>query len=318
MGPNSIWWSDLSPVQFVPAGQVMSNKYHTVNRRSDWFSKQVTNWINQNNYWNPWMTIDTIPLQFITNGLTPVTAYLYSCTGTLISTTVLSTVASTAIIAPYLLWQGNISLVGLTPGGYYLDVKAGAGGALAELISEGLNIQVDWPGTLLFEYSHSVNKATMIFDTGFVGSFRVQGYFDNLFKQKYKGAFYTDMPQDISILNAFQYEITSLMIGGDDGGVPDYVARKVAGFLLLDSCMIEGEKFSMNESAEWEEIFTVGSPKKYNRIEIRPSVTSNATGATNAGLDQTSSILVSVDAAAFAPNAGAVPGDQQVITVTIS
>jgi len=320
MGPNSIWWSDLSPVQFVPAGQILPAKYHTKNRKQYWFSEQIATWINQNNYYNPWQSTDTLPLQFITNGLSPVTVYLYSCTGLLISTTVFSIVSSPAIIAPYALWQGFIDLspcAGAANGLYYLDVKAGSGGAQAEIISEGLNVKDDWPNTLLFECTSSQNKQTMIFDTGFQIVHRVKGFFDNQFKPKFKGAFYVDELQDISILNAIQYETTTLIIDGGEG-VPDYVAKKIAGYLLLDGTMIEGEGFSMNEGAEWEEIFTPGAPMKMRQIEIRPSKSFSGTGATAGGVDTNSSMLISVDATAFAPNAGAVPGNSQIINVTVS
>ncbi len=324
MGPNSLWWSDLSAVQFVPSGAILPSKYHTKNRRQFWFSEQIANWINQNNYWNPWMcgnggsiAADVIPLQFISNGLTPVIAYLYSCSGVLIQTVPLTNILTSAAInaTPYLLWEGNINLNGVAPGGYYIDVKA-AGGAV-EIISEGLNVQVDWPDTLLFEVTSSQNKQTYIFDSNETIIHRVKGFFDNQFKQKYKGAFYVDQPQDIEILNAIQYEMTTLIAGGDDG-IPDYEARKIAAYLLLDGCMIEGEGYSMDEGAEWEEMFTPGNPKKYQKIAIRPSSVANATGATAAGADTDSSMIISTDALYFGPNDGSVPGDSQIIDVTIS
>ena len=173
MDDNSIWWSDLSPVQFIPAGQILPTKYHTKNRRQYWFSEQISSWINQNNYWNPWMcgngsTIgaDVIPLQFITNGLTNVIGKLYSCSGVVVQTVTFTEKSSPAIVTPYRLWEGSFDLKGVPPGGYYIDVKAGASGEV-EIISEGLNIKVDWPETLLFECTSSQNKQTMIFDTGF-------------------------------------------------------------------------------------------------------------------------------------------------------
>jgi hypothetical protein len=319
MGPNSIWWSDLSAVQFVPAGQVLPAKYHTRNRRQFWFNEQVSNWINQSDYQSPWQASDYVPLQFITNGLTGVTAKLYSCTGLLISTTPLTLTTSPGISSPYQLYQGVIDLTpcaGANNGYYYIDVVAGAGGTV-EIISEGLYVKDDWPNTVLFEVTSSTNKQTMIFDTGFMTTFRVKGYYDNQFKPKYKGAFYVDEPQDISILNAIPYEITNLVIDGGEG-VPDYVSRKIAGLLLLDGCSIDGEKFSMNEGAEWEEMFTPGAPKKMIKIDIRPSSTMNATGATATGADPNASMIISTDALYFGPNSGNIPGNSEIINVTIS
>jgi hypothetical protein len=320
MGPNSIWWSDLSPVQFVPAGQILPSKYHTKNRRQYWFSEQISNWIQQTNYFNPWQATDVLPLQFITNGLTPVSVKLYKCDGTLISTTAMTNVTSPAMVAGQLLWQGTIDLTpcaGANNDSYYLDVIAGAGGAAAEIISEGLHIKDDWPNTVLFECTSSQNKQTMVFDTGFQIVHRVKGFFDNMFKPKYKGAFYVDEPQDISILNAIQYETTTLIIDGGEG-IPDYETRKIAGFLLLDGCMIEGEAYSLNEGAEWEEIFTPGAPKKMQKIEIRPASTQNATGATASGADLDASMIITTDATYFGPNDGSVSGSNEIIQALIS
>jgi len=108
-----------------------------------------------------------------------------------------------------------------------------------------------------------------------------------------------------------------LIIGGDDG-VPDYIPRKVAGYLLLDGCVIEGEAYSMNDGAEWEEIFTPGNPKKFNKIDIRPSVAMNATDATAAGADIDASMIMTTDAIYFGPKDGNIPGDSEIINVTIS
>lgn len=318
MGPNSLWCSKSSPVQFVPAGQVLAPQFHTKSRNLFWFSEQIVEWINQNNYWNPWQSNDILPLQFFTNGLTGVTATLYDCKQNVISATPLTETASPSVVAPVKMYQGIIDLTPLIgkPGGYWLDVKAGAGGT-AEMISEGLNVQDDWPETLLFKVTSSQNKFSVVFDAGYVIYHRVKGFFNNMFKPKFKGAFYIDQPQDISVLNAIVYETTTLIVGGDDG-VPDYESRKILSYLLMDGCQIENEGFSIDEGAAFEEMFTPGNPKKYQKVEIRPTSSMDAVGVTAAGADTDSSMIISVDAAAFGPNAGAVPGDSEVINVIVS
>lgn len=319
MGPNSLWWSKSSPVQFVPANLILPHKYHTKNRNQYWFSEQIVEWINQNNYWNPWQSDDILPLQFFTNGLTGVIATLYDCNRKVISVTPLTLTTSPAVIAPIQMYQGIIDLSPLfgLPGGYYLDVVAGSGGASAEAISEGLNVKDDWPETCLFEATNSQNKFSVVFDAGFKIVHRVKGFYNNMFKPKFKGAFYVDQPQDISVLNAITYETTTLIVGGDDG-IPDYEAKKILNYLLMDGCMIEGEGFSIDEGAAFEEMFTPGNPKKYQKVEIRPTNSMDGVGATAAGADSDSSMIISVDALGFAPNAGAVPGDSQIIQAVIS
>lgn len=307
MSPNSIFCSFLSPVQFVPSGQVLPSKYHTYSRNYFWFVEQITRWINQNNYWQPWQTDDECNLQFITRDLSPVTVNLYNCSGTLISATELTQQSSNAIAPPYALWEGTIDLSSLPAGGYYMTAVAGNGALSATLISEGLNVQEDWPDTVLLEYVDASNKYCMVFDTGYSPAMRIRGLFDNQFKQKFKGAFYTDQMQDIQVLNAFPYETTSLWCGLDDG-IPDYVHKKVCWILLLTGTMIEGEGFSIDEGAGWEETFIAGNPKKFQKIDIRPSQNIYGISATAAGADADTSMLITIDQGAFSPNAGNVGG----------
>jgi hypothetical protein len=301
MPSNSIFCSDLLGIQFVPEGVVLPAKYHTKSRNQFWFIEQVSNWINQNNFWEPWQNADVCPLQFITFGLTPVVVNVYMCNQTLVSSQNLTATPSNGVNSNYTLWQGILDLSTLAPGIYFLEIVAGAGGSTASLISEGLYVQADWPDTLLLEYTHSKNKEDMIFDTGFQGVMRTWGMYDNLFKQKYTGAFYKDQQQNITVLNSYRYEETKLWIGMWDG-VPYWVQKKLAGILLLDGCMIEGEGFSISEGAEWEYDSVAGNPKMFPYINIRP--TNNLSGVTSTitGLPD-ASMLITVDATVFGPNA---------------
>lgn len=318
MGPNTIRSSFLNSVKFVVEGAVLNPKYHTPQRDQFWFSEQISKWINRNNYWNPWQSGDPIPLQFISRDLTQVVVNLYSSvTKKIVSTTACTMVSSNAIVAPYHLFEVNIDVSGLTDG-YFLQAVGGTGETTSRLIGEGLDIQVDHPKTLLFEYSHSVNKQTMIFDTGFKGRFRVKGFYDNLFKPKYVGAFYKNQGQSGKILNAFPYEVTDLYTGLGDGH-PNYVAKQIARILLLDGTTIEGEGFMINEGAEWEPTFIQGNPKMFQKIVIQPTNNADGVTANPAGADTDASMMITVDAQAFGPNAGNAGGpNPNIITVTIN
>lgn len=319
MPPNSLSCAFLSGVQFVPENTVIDPRYHTRDMNSFWYCEQISRWLNQNNYYNPWQIGETINLQFRSNGLSPVTAYLYSATTKqIVDTVVLTQKSSNAIVGTITLWEGTISLIGKPVDTYYLRTNAG-GDAGAYMIGEGLDVRADWPDTLLFEYSNSVNKQSMVFDTGFSTSLRVKGFIDNRMKPKFKAAFYIDQPQDITVLNGIPYETRELWIGMDDG-VPDYIMKKLVRILLLDDTKIDGVNYSLDEGAEWEETFIEGNPKKYWKINIRPSQNIDGISVTATGISSDTTMFATADANAFGPNANNATNipDADIISIKIN
>jgi hypothetical protein len=319
MKPNSLYCSFLSPVQFVPEGKVLPVKYHTKSRNFFWFNEQVAGWINRNNYWQPWQTTDPCNLQFITRDLNAVTINVYDCSSATPLTSISATSKSSpAIVNPYFLWEVSVDLTAYAGKAIYLTAVAGSDPNTVTFISEGLWVKADWPGTLLIEPRSSGNKQSMIFDTGYAPAMRIRGFFDNMFEQKYKGAFYVNQPQDIQILNAISYEITELWSGLDDGE-PDWVHKKVARMLLLDGTMIEGEGFSLDEGAEWEKTFIEGNPKKFHKINIRPARNLDGISQDVDGFTDDATMITTLDAQAMGPNAGnAGSTEPNIITVTIN
>lgn len=319
MKPNSLYCSFLSPVQFVPEGMVLPQKYHTYNRNYFWYKEQVSRWINQNNYWQPWQTTDVCSLQFITRDLSALEIRVYDCAGADPLTVVNAAQKATNGLPPgHYCWEVTVDLSAYAGKLIYLVAVAGSGFNTVSFISEGMKVQVDWPDTLLLEYTHSSNKPSMMFDTGYSPAMRIRGFFDNQFEQDYKGSFYVDQPQDIKIINAIPYETTTLWSGLDDGE-PDWVHKKVARILLLDGAMIDGEGFSLDDGAKWEKTFIEGSPKRYHKIAIRPSRSLDGISMDIGGFVEDAAMATTLDAQYMGPNAGNMGSAQPIITeVTIT
>jgi hypothetical protein len=320
MAPNSISCAFASPVQFVPYNQTLQSKYHTYNRDTFLYIYQTDLWDKKDNYLLPVQIGDHIPLQFITNGLSPVSYSVYNCNGSLFSGPVnLNVVSSPAVNNPYTLFQGVIDTTSWPGGDYYIMISAGSGGLASSLISELLHVDTadQMRYTTLIEYTHSSNTQGIVFDAGFVGSMRIKGGFDNMFKQKYLGKFYVDQPQDITVLNAIPYEVTTLLIG-TDGGVPDYLTKKILRMLLMDGCTLDGEGFTLNEGAQFEEVFTEGSPLKMQKIDIRPTKNLNGINVIAAGVDSDSSLIVSVNPQSFGPNVSNSSGTTETDLINIT
>ena len=85
--------------------------------------------------------------------------------------------------------------------------------------------------------------------------------------------------------------------------VPDYVPKKILRMLLMDGCTLDGEGFTLNDGAEFEEVFTKGAPMKIQKVDIRPSKNKNAISTIPSGVtSDDSSMIVTVNPQSFGPN----------------
>lgn len=304
MASNTIFATMLNPCQHFDPNAVLDPKYHTRNRNVFPFVEQISRWIQTRNFWQPWQQSDTVNLQYVTNGLSPLIVNVYQCGSLDIYATVAGTVVSSpAVPSPYILYQVSIPLSTFDEGIYFLDIIAGAGGSTAELATEGLWVKADWEDTLLAEYTNSRNKQGAIFEeTGWSPMMRFWGMYDNMFQQKYTGSFYKDQPQNIKILNAVPYEVTKLWVGMGYGH-PDWQIKKVHRILLLDGTALDGEGFTFDEGAEWDETRQDGAPMKFHSTTIRPTENLNGVIATVNNGPEDSSMIVTINATAMGPNA---------------
>jgi hypothetical protein len=301
----SLFVPHLCPVKFVPLGKTLPAQYHFKHMDDWWFSEQIQMYTHQPKYFAKWQTNDLIKLQCQTNGLGPVQVELIDATGKLISTVALDQVSNPAISSPQILWEGNIDLSSLGEGAYYLHLTAGAGGDVAEMISEPLHVQTDWPDTLLIEYTNKKNKQAYIFDENDLISFRVEGWIDT-FKPEATFTSYVNQPADIDLINGIPYRTHKLNIGFNEGH-PDWVFDKVNRISLLNTVLYDGEQFSRDSDAKWEAINIPGSPLKFSSIQIRPSknrdgISVGTDGTVNDGTALT--VVYDIETNAFGDGAG--------------
>lgn len=321
MASNTIFATMLNPCQHFDPNAVLNPQYHTYNRNTFPFYQQISRWIQTRNFWQPWQQNDTINLQYITNGLSPLVVAIYECgnanpVGTIDGTVI----SSPAVPSPYILYQVSIPLSTFAEGVYYLDIVAGASGTTAELTTEGLWVKADWEDTLLAKYTSSVNKQGGIFQgSGWQPMMRFWGLYDNMFKQKYASSSYVGQPQNIKILNGVPYEVTTLWTGMGYGH-PDWQIKKLNRILLLDGTCLDGEGFTFDVGAEWDEIRQDGAPMKFHSTTIRPTENLNGLIVTANNGPEDSSMVVTIDSLAMGPNAyNTSLGDEPDITqITLS
>jgi hypothetical protein len=77
----------------------------------------------------------------------------------------------------------------------------------------------------------------------------------------------------------------------------------VSRILLLDGTDLDGEGFTFDEGAEWDEIRQDGAPMKFHSTTIRPTENLNGVIVTANDGPEDSSMIVTGDALAMGPNA---------------
>jgi hypothetical protein len=320
MASQTIFSVFLNPCQHFNPNAVQNPQYHTYNRNSTPFYQQISRWIQTRNFWQPWQQNDTVNLQYITNGLSPLTVSIYQCGNPNVYATISGTVVSSpAVPSPYILYQVSIPLSTFAEGIYFFDIVAGASGTTAEITTEGLWVKADWEDTVLAQYTSSSNKQGGVFQgTGWAPMMRFWGMYDNMFQQKYTGASYVGQPQNIKVLNGVPYEVTKLWVGMGYGH-PDWQIKKVHKILVLDGTTLDGEGFTFDVGAEWDEIKQDGAPMKFHSTTIRPTENLNGLIVTANNGPEDSSMLVTIDALAMGPNAYGLSGgvEADIIQITL-
>lgn len=304
MALSNLFIPHTCPIQFVPLEVTPNALYHYIQMDTDWYVNQTTYYVSNTNYYAPWQSNDVINLQVFTDGATNVQATLIDCHQKTISTTLLSEVVPPGWLYSNLVFEGSISLTGLT-GIYYILLTAGSGPDV-QSISEPLSIQPDQPQTLLFQYTHRQNTQSEVFSTGYSPTIRVEGYIGD-FMPKANFVTYEDQPADLTMLNGIPYRSYLMYIGLRDG-VPDWMTEKISKIMLLSNVTIDGFQYSREKDAQFESTVVPGTLKKYWKIAIREA--KNRFGTTISGTTgvQTQPIVIyNIDGAAFGNNSSTGP-----------
>jgi len=239
-----------------------------------------------------------------TNGLGPVQAQLIDCNGANVGAPVsLSSVSDPSVLSPMVLYEGNVNPTGLTDGYYYIILSAGTGGTIAQAISEPLYIKASHDDTLLFEYTNSKNKQSVVFSTGYAPSFRIEGWLDE-FTPDSTFTTYVNQPADIELLNGIAHRTFRLNIGNRYGS-PDWAADKVNRIMLLNTVKIDGQYFSRDSDAKFEKQSTPGTALKFWSLVIREA--NNRDGlsiGTDGSLDDQLTVVYNINTRAFGDGAG--------------
>ena len=282
----TIFISDLNPIQFslitnLPVGKnpdIFSNRFELRNQRSVYFSNAY--------YHQKWQKATAIPLQIITEGYGLLAIKLVDAQGNQVGATQPFTlVSNTAVQAPYIT-QSVIVDLSLQPDGIYSLIILD--GAVELFASEWINLRVDFPNCLKFDYQHTTN----IFNTYWLPSFQPSIFVEAIFNPIQPGTEsenFIDSLHDVYQLNSRTFDKQMLILGGNSG-LPDYLSRKLNILLNLNRVSVEGVRWSKATPEALVPLVTeVSTPMQCWSIIMSPSIAVtglnfNGTAVVNQGI----------------------------------
>lgn len=197
-------------------------------------------------YYQKYQTNDTVQLQVLADHV-PTLTIRQSAT-TAIKSTITPTV-STIIGQTYSLYEFKIQWTSLQADNYYVQVDCNG----VTYQSDNIQTANYWPNTALFEYTHSKNTYSIIFSTGYIGTFRAEACVQD-FNPEFSDVIYADQTHNITKLNSIRYRTFNLYVPGFNfgQGVPQWVGDRINWIFGCDQLQIDGQYYQNNENSKWE------------------------------------------------------------------
>jgi hypothetical protein len=248
MASNVLYYSSLNPLPLYEVNKVQQAQY--MSRYSDdyRFGDSLSSFMTPVDYYQKWTTSDAIVFQFTSNFST-IQVQLMDCNDNPVIIQSAIQKGANKFEPGFYLYEDTLSLAGVTPGFYYVLVTLGG---TKQLYSEPLQIFSYLPDSLLFEYSHTLYHGDIIFKTGIMLRFRVEGILKEDAPSSQTTAF-IDQQYNPSILTSIPFQ-TATLVAGHTLGVPTWVAKKINWILSCDNVAIDGKPWARPESEKITEV----------------------------------------------------------------
>ena len=230
---------------------------------SDFFYRNLKDWMSKRTYYQPYQQGDTLALQFvgIDDQAGPTVSYvirildMYGVMVKEVDTT------STAVGSDFIR-EVVSSLYDIPDGKYFVQIHKV--GLFTDydfwVISEGIDVKAKHLNTVLIEYSNTSNDQGIFWETNVVMQLRIHAYL----KLGVNSVFnvYEDQPLNLQMLSGVPFREWEFIVGTDGKPFPPYMLDKLNRVLLCDTLRIDGILYTLIEGAKFE----VQQPDRYPLI----------------------------------------------------
>lgn len=255
----------LNPIKFVIDGNTNLPQYATKHFDDFIFQEQILDWEQPTNYCIKYSTSDIIKLQFHCDS-DPVVLIVLDENNEVVTTSTLNWILRNKYDTSMFVYEASISLNSFTAGRYRIKLEVGT----AVAISEWIQVLDDISNTILLEYNNTKFYGNVMFETGIVFGFRVEGSIGKMIP-KSKDSLYEDEVLNQTILNSRPFRLFKLSIGGTFG-IPDWVADRLNWILGCNNIAIDGKYFCKSDGANLEPKEEENYPLRGYLIDMRESI----------------------------------------------
>lgn len=258
----------LNPIKFVP-NTIQPGYPHF---DADWAVNQIKSFERKVTYFQKWQIGDSTKIQ-IESSIIPGSLLIQDCKSVVKTIPFVNTLVGDVLGVN--IFEAQINLDDLPVNKvYYLYFKTQGVSKTYEFVSEPIQLQTTWPGTMLFTYRNSFNDFGVAFNSEIDFNFRCEaGIMD--FQPESDTIDYIDQIRNVEILSGTPFRTFKLYIG-DEKGVGPWVLDLLNRIFSCDYILIEGMQYTKNAGAKWQINRVKGYPLFAGDIDITPS--KNASG----------------------------------------
>lgn len=296
-------------INFYEVSPVIIPQYHTRTFDKFPFRETLREWEIPACYCQKFQTNDSCPIQYIAN-FTGGQFDLINSMGRSFRTVSATPKLQAEDNPGFWAQEGTMAFTGMQEGVYFIQIS---NSGVPLMISEPIHIKEFWPNTLLFQVRNKRFHNDVIFETGIVFNFRVEGNLGRndpgVFEQ-----FFSDQRASQYILSGRQYTRLLLNVGGNRG-VPDWVMDKMSLFFTCSDVGIDGRLYAKASEGEFEFVEEEAYALRSFNMLVVPGV-NRVSNIINPDLNVNArlSVIYNIRTAAIYGNMGA-PDDN---TITIS
>lgn len=208
--------------------------------------------VDQNCYFAKWQTNDRSQVQVLSDYIPTLVVKDYY-DNSIIEEIPLPEIEFNLVGVSFKCYQAEIVWALFDEGDYYCEISYNDGSNDIVYQTSPLSVRDEWSNTVLFEVRNRYNDKDIIFDTGIIINFRIEGMFRN-YLPKSENQLYIDQKYNVTQESSTPYRNFTLFIGGA-AGLPGWAIDKCNLLFSVDQKQINGVYY---EKAEEGTTFEVG------------------------------------------------------------